>query len=69
MLQVCRSADLGQEQCRADHPSELAAQHLERDAAAVPQVLGQVHRRHTALAELALEAVRLRSLRLPHTVP
>ena len=36
---------------------ELRAQHLDGDLAVVLQVLGEVHRGHAALAQLALDAV------------
>ena len=57
VLEVGGELDLGQEPLGADHGGELGTQHLERDLAVVPQVLGEVHRRHAAGADLALDAV------------
>ena len=37
--------------------AELGVEHLERDRAVVPEVLGEVDRGHAAAAELALERV------------
>ena len=39
---------------------QLGMQHLERDRAVVPEVLGQEDRGHAAAPELALEPVALR---------
>ena len=39
------------------HGGELRAQHLDGDLAAVLEVLGEIDRRHAALAELPLDAV------------
>ena len=64
MLQVGGRLDLGQEALGADHGGELGPQHLERDLAVVPQVVGEVDRRHAAGAELALEAVAVGQGRL-----
>ena len=57
MLEVGGGLDLGQEPLGADHGGELGAQHLERDLAVVPEVLGEVDGGHAARAELALDAV------------
>ena len=46
-----------QEPLGAEHGGELGLQHLDRDLAVVPEVLGEVDRRHAARAELALDAV------------
>ena len=60
MLEVGGELDLGQEPLGADHGGELGAQHLERDPAVVPDVLGQVDGRHAAGADLAVEAIAVR---------
>ena len=39
------------------HGGEFGAQHLDRHLPVVPEIVGQVHGRHAALAELALDAV------------
>ena len=57
MLQIGGGLDLGQEPLGAEHRGQLAAQHLERDLAVVPQVVREIDRGHAALAELALDAV------------
>ena len=57
MLQVGDGLDLAQEPLGADHRGELGAQDLDGDLAVVLEVLGQVHRGHAALAQLALDAV------------
>ncbi len=60
MLQVGGDLDLGQEAIAADDGAELGVEDLDRDLAAVLQVLGEVDGGHAALAELALEAVAVR---------
>ena len=60
VLEVGRELDLGQEALGADHGGELGAQDLERDAAVVPDVLGEIDRGHAAGADLAVEAVAVR---------
>ena len=57
MLQVGGDLDLGEEAVAADDGAELGMQDLDRDLAAVLQVLGEVDGGHAALAELALDAV------------
>ena len=57
MLQVGGELDLGEEALGADHGRELGAQELERDLAVVPEILGQVDRRHPAGADLAFDPV------------
>ena len=57
MLEVGGELDLGQEALGADHCGELGAKHLERHPPVVPEVLGQVDRRHAARADLAVETV------------
>ena len=57
MLQVGGGPDLGQEPLGAEHGGELGLQHLERDLAVVPEVVGEIDGRHAALAELALDLV------------
>jgi len=57
VLQVGRRLDLGQETLGTDDRSEFRLQHLERDLPLVPEIVGQVDRRHPALAELELDAI------------
>jgi hypothetical protein len=57
VLQVRRGLDLGQEALGAHHRGELGLEDLERDLPLVLQVVGQVDRRHAALAEFALDAI------------
>ena len=40
-----------------DHRGELGAEHLERDAPVVPEILGQIHGGHPALPQLPLDPV------------
>ncbi len=49
--------DLPQEPLGAERCGQLGMQDLDGDSAAVLGILGEVHRRHTAPAELALDAV------------
>jgi hypothetical protein len=57
MLQVGGGLDFLEEPVDPDHRAELGAEHLDRDLAGMPEVLGQIHHRHPALAQLPLESV------------
>ena len=57
MLELGGGLDLVDEPLGAEHGGELGLEHLDRDLSVVPQVLGEVDRRHAARAELALDAV------------
>ncbi len=57
VLQVGGYPDLVEEPLAAQHSRKLWLEHLDRDLAVVLEVLGQVDRRHAALAELALDPV------------
>ena len=57
VLEPARHADLALEPVLADGARELGVQHLEGDVAAGGEVVREVHRRHAALADLALEAI------------
>ena len=59
MLQRRRRRDLLHEPLGAEHGGEFGLQHLERDLALVLEVLGEIHGRHAALPELALDAVAI----------
>ena len=59
MLQRRRRLDLGQEAIGANDGGELWAQHLHRDAAIVLEIVRQIHGRHAARAELALESIAI----------
>ena len=59
MLQVRRDPDLGQEPLDAKHGAEFRVQDLERNAAVVAPVAREVHRRHSAGADLALDVITL----------
>ena len=56
MAEPGRDTDLAQEALGAEHRAELGVEHLDRDLAVMPDVVGQVDRGHAAAAELALEA-------------
>ena len=57
MLQVGGDLDLGEEPLGAEHGGELGLEDLDGDLAVVLEVVGEIDRRHAALAELALDAV------------
>jgi len=57
MLQVGGGLDLAEEPLGADDGAELGAEHLDRDAAIMLDVLCQVDGGHAALAEFAFEPV------------
>ena len=57
MLQCRGGRDFLNEPLGAEHGGELRLQHLERDLALVPEVLGQVDRGHSPLTQLALDSV------------
>ena len=57
MLEPGGELDLAEEALGAERGGELGMEHLERDRAVVPEVLGQVDGGHAAAAELALDAV------------
>ena len=59
MLQAGGEPDLALEPLRTEGVAEVRMEHLEGDGTVVPEVVRQVHRRHTAPAELALDAVAL----------
>ncbi|MBL0172096.1 MAG: hypothetical protein IPP90_15500 [Gemmatimonadaceae bacterium] len=56
-LQRRRGLDLLHKPLGAEHGGEFGLQELERDLAIVLEVLAQIHRRHSAFAELAENAV------------
>ena len=62
VLQGATDLDLAQETFGAKRRGELRIEHLERDELVVDQVVRQIHDRHPALTELALEPVLLREL-------
>ena len=57
MLERCCGPDLDDEAFAAEDSGGLRLQNLEGDLAVVPDVVGQVHGGHAALAQLALDAV------------
>ena len=57
MLQLRRDLDLALEARGANGGREIVPEHLDRDLAAMLEVLGEVDRRHAAGAELALDNV------------
>ena len=57
MSEPRRHLDLTQEPLGADRGRDLWPEHLERDLAAVAEVLGQEHGCHSASAQLALDGV------------
>lgn len=57
MLEVRGRLDLREEALAPDDGSELGPEHLDGDLPIVLPVIGQVHRGHSALAELAIDVV------------
>ena len=60
MIESRGELDLPQEALGAEAGREIRMQHLDRDSAIVLAVLGEVHGRHAAAAELAIDRVGLR---------
>src|SRR5690242_14711107 len=60
MLEVGRELNLGQEPLGADDGGKLGPEHLEGHPPCMTDVLGQIHGRHPACADLALEAIAVR---------
>ena len=59
MLQPGRDVDFALEALRAEGVGKLGIEDLECDRTVVPEVLCQVHDRHPAPAELALDPVAI----------
>jgi hypothetical protein len=59
VLQPRRGADLGEESLAAERGTKVGVEDLDGDVAVVAEVVGEVHRRHPAGAELALDAIAL----------
>ena len=57
VLQVGDGPDLAEKPLGPDHRRQLGAEHLDRDLAGVPEVLGEVDGGHAPRPELALDAV------------
>jgi hypothetical protein len=75
MLETGDRLDLAQEPLGTDHRGKLGTQHLDRDLPVVLEVLGEVDRRHAALAQLALDRIAIGErqtepvLEIGHEVP
>ncbi len=59
MLQGGAGGDLAQKALTAQSSPEFGPQHLQRDSALMLEVLREVHSRHPAAAELALDPVTI----------
>src|SRR5215831_6716560 len=59
MSQACEQLDLAGEALGAERRADLRTKHLERHLSLVLQVLGEIHGRHPARANLALDRVPL----------
>jgi hypothetical protein len=59
MMESRRRADLCQEAVATQSDGELRIEYLDGDVAVVPDVVRQIHRRHAALPQLALDAVAI----------
>ena len=57
VLEVGCELDLAQKAVRPDRSGQLRAEGLDGDLAAVPEILGQEHRRHAAFAQQPLDVV------------
>ena len=57
MLELGGRLDLAQEALGAERGAEVRMEHLDRHVAVVLEVVGEIHRRHSARAEFALDAV------------
>ena len=57
MGEACCNPDLAQEAFNAQLVAHLRVQDLQRDLAFVLEIVGQVDRRHPALAQLTLDGV------------
>jgi hypothetical protein len=57
MLEIRRRLDFREEPLAPYDGGQLGLQHLERDTALVPQVVGKIDGGHSALTDLSLDAV------------
>jgi hypothetical protein len=57
VLQVGRDLDLGQESLDTQDRAEFRIEHFQRDGAIVPDISGEVHRRHAPTTDLAIDRV------------
>ena len=59
MLKPRGGADLGQESLCSESRAEVGVEHLYRDVAIVPDVMGDIHGCHAALSDFALYAISI----------
>jgi hypothetical protein len=59
VLQACRGLDLDHKPLGAEHGGELRFQNFDGDLAIVLDIVRDIHGRHSACAELSLEAVAI----------
>src|SRR6185312_10109386 len=59
MLKIGGELDLLEEALGAEDGRELGVEHLDSDLAMVLQILGEIHGRHAAGAEFALDAIAI----------
>ena len=59
MLQTCSDVNLGEKPFGAEYRCELGEENLDRDFSSVAKIFGEVDCCHSALAELALDAVSI----------
>ena len=60
MIELGGDADLAGEPVGPEHRSQLGPEHLDRDLAVMPQIVGEIDRGHPAVAQLALDPVAAR---------
>ena len=59
MAELCRRADLGEKPLGGEGRRELAFEHFDGDRPVVLEIVGEIHTRHPALADLSLDAIAL----------
>ena len=57
MAKMGGGMDLGEEAVRADHDGQIAIQDFDRDLAPVPDVVGEIHSRHSPDTDHAFDSV------------
>jgi hypothetical protein len=67
MLEIRRDANLREEPIGTELRAELRVEHLERDPAVVAQVAREIHSRHPARADFALDLVAARESQIQMT--
>ena len=69
MLKVGSDLDFAEETLDTERSRQLRLEHLHGDGAMMPQIAGEVHNRHSARSDLALDAVAFGDCSLQCVVP